>query len=60
MLKQANAISEELIEWRRDFHMHPETGYDVHRTAGIVADELEKGYYLNDKIIRFAKVVVGE
>lgn len=26
---------------------------------GKVIDELEKGYYLNDKIIRFAKVVVG-
>lgn len=45
MLKQANAISEELIEWRRDFHMHPETGFDVQRTAGIVADELEKMGY---------------
>lgn len=45
MLKQAHAISEELIEWRRDFHMHPETGFDVQRTAGIVADELEKMGY---------------
>ena len=27
---------------------------------GKVIDELEKGYYLNDKIIRFAKVVVGQ
>ncbi len=45
MLKQAHAISEEIIEWRRDFHMHPETGFDVHRTAGIVADELEKMGY---------------
>ncbi|MBI5945178.1 MAG: amidohydrolase [Chloroflexi bacterium] len=45
MLKQAHAISEELIEWRRDFHMHPETGFDVYRTAGIVADELEKMGY---------------
>ena len=26
---------------------------------GKVVDELEKGYYLNDKILRFAKVVVG-
>jgi molecular chaperone GrpE len=26
---------------------------------GKVVDEVEKGYYLNDKIIRFAKVVVG-
>lgn len=45
MIKQANAISEELIEWRRDFHMHPELGFDLHRTAGIVADELEKMGY---------------
>ncbi len=27
---------------------------------GKVIDELEKGYYLNEKIIRFAKVVVGK
>jgi molecular chaperone GrpE len=26
---------------------------------GKVLDEVMKGYYLNDKIIRFAKVVVG-
>jgi amidohydrolase len=45
MLKQAHAISEELIEWRRDFHMHPELGFDVHRTAEIVAEELEKMGY---------------
>ena len=28
--------------------------------AGKVVDEVEKGYYLNDKLIRFAKVVVGK
>lgn len=28
--------------------------------AGKVLDEIQKGYYLNDKIIRFAKVVVGK
>lgn len=27
---------------------------------GKVMDEVQKGYYLNDKIIRFAKVVVGK
>jgi molecular chaperone GrpE len=27
---------------------------------GKVIDELTKGYYLNDKIIRFAKVIVGK
>ena len=28
--------------------------------TGKVIDEVQKGYYLNDKIIRFAKVVVGK
>jgi molecular chaperone GrpE len=27
---------------------------------GIVMDEIEKGYMLHDKIIRYAKVVVGK
>jgi molecular chaperone GrpE len=27
---------------------------------GKIVDEVEKGYYLNDKIIRFSKVVVGK
>ncbi|MEJ7778171.1 MAG: nucleotide exchange factor GrpE [Daejeonella sp.] len=26
---------------------------------GKIVDELEKGYYLNDKVIRFAKVIIG-
>ncbi len=30
----------ELVATRRDLHMHPETGFDVVRTAGIVADRL--------------------
>jgi molecular chaperone GrpE len=27
---------------------------------GKVIDEVQKGYFLNDKIVRFAKVVVGK
>jgi amidohydrolase len=45
MLKQAHAISEELIEWRRDFHMYPEIGFELHRTSKIVAEALEKMGY---------------
>lgn len=30
------------------------------KMVGKVVDEVEKGYYLNDKLIRFAKVVVGK
>jgi molecular chaperone GrpE len=28
--------------------------------VGKVIEDVEKGYYLNDKVIRFAKVVVGQ
>ena len=38
-----NRISEfhdEATEWRRDIHQHPELLFEVHRTAGIVADKL--------------------
>jgi amidohydrolase len=34
------ALKDEVTTWRRDFHAHPETLYDVHRTAGIVAQKL--------------------
>lgn len=33
---------------------------DDKKLKGKVVDEIEKGYYLNDKLIRFAKVVVGK
>ena len=31
----------EITGWRRDIHAHPELLYDVHRTAGTVADKLK-------------------
>ncbi len=34
------AIVPELTEWRHDLHRHPELGYDVPRTARIVAERL--------------------
>ena len=62
MLKQAHAISEELIEWRRDFHMHPEIGFELHRTSKIVADELEKmGYRVKRRVGKTGVVAeIGE
>jgi len=33
-------FSDEIAAWRHDFHQHPELLFDVHRTAGIVADKL--------------------
>ena len=31
----------DITAWRRDIHAHPELLYDVHRTAGTVADKLK-------------------
>ena len=38
----AEAIHQEMIERRRDFHRHPELGFQEVRTAGIVASELNE------------------
>jgi amidohydrolase len=35
-----DSIATEASAWRRDIHQHPETLYDVHRTAGLVAERL--------------------
>jgi amidohydrolase len=45
MLNRARKIEDQLIAWRRDFHMHPELGFQETRTAGKVAGVLEElGY----------------
>lgn len=47
------------VEFNADLHeaiTEIEAGPDM---KGRIVDEVKKGYYLNDKIIRYAKVVVG-
>ncbi|HUC49969.1 MAG TPA: M20 aminoacylase family protein [Xanthobacteraceae bacterium] len=34
-------LHQDIAGWRRDFHAHPELQFDVHRTAGAVADLLK-------------------
>jgi amidohydrolase len=34
-------LHNEITDWRRDLHAHPELMYDVHRTAASVADKLK-------------------
>jgi hippurate hydrolase len=41
IVNRVAAMHEEITAWRRDLHAHPEIGFDVHRTAGIVADKLK-------------------
>ena len=35
-------LHDEITVWRRDLHRHPELMFDVHRTAGIVAEKLRE------------------
>jgi amidohydrolase len=35
------ALQPQIADWRRDLHAHPELLFDVHRTAGVVADKLK-------------------
>ncbi len=37
---QAAALAGQLTAWRRDFHQHPELGFQEVRTAGVIAAEL--------------------
>lgn len=38
--REAEALFPQLVAWRRDFHAHPELGFEETRTAGIVAEHL--------------------
>ena len=40
MLEKANRITPQMIEWRRDFHCHPELGFEEVRTSSRVAEIL--------------------
>jgi len=52
-LEAADSIFDQLVAWRRDFHMYPELGLDTVRTAGIVAETLrELGYTVQEGIAK--------
>ncbi len=42
LLTHAQALSGQLIDWRRNIHMHPELSFQEQRTAKLVVDELTK------------------
>jgi len=57
-LKQMTSVGQ---EFNPDLHEAiTEIPAPSKEAVGKVIDEVQKGYYLNDKIIRFAKVVVGK
>lgn len=61
LAKGLKAMETKGLEFNPDLH---EAITDIpapeENQKGKVIDEIEKGYFLNDKIIRFAKVVIGK
>lgn len=59
MIKRAMQIAPNIVEWRREFHMYPELGFEEHKTAAKVAQVLTQlGYRVRTGVGRTG--VVGE
>jgi amidohydrolase len=51
--KNIDALHEQMIGWRRDIHMHPETAFEEVRTAKLVAEKLKAwGYQVTEGIAK--------
>lgn len=50
-LTDAQALHQQLIDWRRDFHRHPELGFQEHRSASVISERLRAlGYQVQTGI----------
>lgn len=41
ILNRVASFQQDMTEWRRDFHAHPEIGIDLPRTSAVVAEKLK-------------------
>jgi amidohydrolase len=41
IINRIGEFHQDMAAWRRDFHAHPELGFEEHRTSSIVADKLK-------------------
>jgi amidohydrolase len=39
--KEVEALTRQIIDWRRDFHRHPEIAYEEHRTSAVLKKFME-------------------
>jgi len=53
VLRRARKIEGQLVDWRRDFHMYPEPGFQETRTAARVAEVMQSlGYRVRTGVAR--------
>ncbi|AIF68703.1 peptidase M20 [Palaeococcus pacificus DY20341] len=56
-VEEALKIKDQIVAWRRDFHMHPELGYEEERTSKIVEEHLKEWGY---KIKRVGTGIIAD
>ena len=58
---EAEGLREQLVAWRRDFHMHPELAFQERRSARVIADCLhELGYQVQTGVAKTGVVALLE
>ncbi len=59
IINRIAAYADDLTAWRRDFHEHPELGFEEVRTSGIVAEKL-RAFGVDEVVTGIAKTgVIG-
>ena len=45
VIERIEGYHDDLTNWRRDIHAHPELGFEEHRTSDLVAEKLAQFVY---------------